>query len=130
MNTNYLSHMRRILGDASSKASSYMNEAKDTAGNLFSKAKSLAGSAADKATEYKAPLLGGAAAAGAAAAMYDKAFELGRQAYRYGRRAIGVHDMVENADPDSAEAKHRRRVIDNAQRKALMQLSNNQIRVE
>jgi len=79
------------------------------------------------ASNHRAGLAGGVAAAGGAAMAYDNAFELGRQAYRYGRRALGIHDMVENADANSDESKHRRRVIGNAQRKVMQQLNNSQI---
>ena len=61
---------------------------------------------------------GSAAAAAAAPAIYDKAFETGRELYNVGRKATGVQDMVERSEQNSADAKHRRRIIGNARRSA------------
>ncbi len=67
-------------------------------------------------------LFGSGLAVGATAVgpmAYENAFELGRHVYRYGRQALGLQNMVENADPNSAEARHRRMVVANGLAMAL-----------
>ena len=79
-----------------------------------------AGSLADKANAHKKKLMLGLGAAAASPMLYDRAVQLGRQAYSYGRKASNISDMVESADPDSPETKHRRRIIANAQKKLML----------
>ena len=95
-----LNTLRRIYADAAGFA-------RNKADALYSQ---LAG--------HKKIVGGSAAAAAVAPAIYDKAFEAGRELYSVGRKAVGVQDMVERSDQNSADAKHRRRIVGNARRSA------------
>jgi len=95
-----LSTLRRIYADAAGFA-------RNKADALYSQ---LAG--------HKKIVGGSAAAAAVAPAIYDRAFEAGRELYSVGRKAVGVQDMVERSDQNSADAKHRRRIVGNARRSA------------
>ena len=102
---------------------SHMNSTKriltELAGDLGDKAKAVAG----KINEHRniAAGTGAVLASGVAA---RKAFGLGDDLYSVGRRAFGVKGMVDDAEGDSEDAKHRRRILSNAQRKIENSISN------
>ena len=96
--------LRRIYADAAGLA---RNKADALYNQLTSHKKIVGGSAA-----------AAAASAAAGRAIYDKAFEAGRELYSVGRKASGVQDMVERSDQNSADSKHRRRIVGNARRAA------------
>lgn len=99
-----LNTLRRIYADAAGFA---RNKADAIYNQLTSHKRIVGGSAA-----------AAAASAAAGPAIYDRAFEAGRDLYNVGRKASGVQDMVERSDQNSADSKHRRRVVGYARRAA------------
>jgi hypothetical protein len=66
-------------------------------------------------------LIGGAGAGAAAVAgplLFNRSFDLGHEAYSFGRRALNLRDMVRNSEEDSKESRHRQRILRNAVRRA------------